>query len=222
MRGPGPLHGLGDRRDVFRDAARARGHGAIEGAEVRGRLAYEQFHRIGGRLRREIEAQGKRYGFSAQTPGEDAVFGVRFTDRRPLHTWADLLTSDKALNLRWSIELLKRGILVNPNEKFYISTAHTDADVDRTLEACEQAFAAIRGQASRQAPDSRGRFEVAGAARTRDVVYLGGAVRYTVRVAGDEIVFVEEPHSPGRPVLSPGSVVRIEFDPAHCRLFAGE
>jgi glutamate-1-semialdehyde 2,1-aminomutase len=107
--------------------------------------AYDRFHRTGGRLRREIAAIGKRYGFSAQTPGEDAVFGVRFTDTQPLRTWADLLTSDKTLNLRWSIELLKRGILVNPNEKFYISTAHTDADVDRTLEACDQAFAAIRG-----------------------------------------------------------------------------
>jgi glutamate-1-semialdehyde 2,1-aminomutase len=107
--------------------------------------AYDQFHRIGGRLRREITAIGRRYGFSAQTPGEDAVFGVRFTDKQPLRSWADLLTSDKTLNLRWSIEMLKRGILVNPNEKFYISTAHTDADVDRTLEACDQAFAAIRG-----------------------------------------------------------------------------
>jgi glutamate-1-semialdehyde 2,1-aminomutase len=106
--------------------------------------AYDHLHRIGGRLRREIEAIGRRYGFSAQTPGEDAVFGVRFTDRRPLRTWADLLTSDKDLHLRWSIELLKRGILVNPNEKFYISLAHTDADVDRTLEACDEAFAALR------------------------------------------------------------------------------
>jgi glutamate-1-semialdehyde 2,1-aminomutase len=104
----------------------------------------EHFHRIGGRLRREIEAIGARYGFAAQTPGEDAVFGVRFTNRRPLRTWEDLLTADKDLNLRWSIELIKRGILVNPNEKFYLSLAHTDADVDRTLEACDQAFAAIK------------------------------------------------------------------------------
>ena len=107
--------------------------------------ALEQFHRTGGRLRREIEALGRRHGFPAQTPGEDAVFGVRFTDRRPLRTWADLLTADKALNLRWSVEMLRRGILVNPNEKFYLSLAHTDADVDRTLEACDQAFAALRG-----------------------------------------------------------------------------
>jgi glutamate-1-semialdehyde 2,1-aminomutase len=106
--------------------------------------AYEHFRRIGGRLRREIPALGKRYGFDVQTPGEDAVFGVRFTSRRPLRNWEDLLTADTQLNLRWSIELLKRGILVNPNEKFYLSLAHTEADVDRTLEVCDQAFAAIR------------------------------------------------------------------------------
>jgi len=106
--------------------------------------AYDHFHKIGGRLRREIAALGRRHGFAVQTPGEDAVFGVRFTDREPLRNWADLLTSDTQVNLRWSIELLKRGILVNPNEKFYLSLAHTDADVDRTLEACDQAFAAIK------------------------------------------------------------------------------
>ncbi len=105
--------------------------------------ALDHFHRIGGRLRRGIEAQGLRHGFAVQTPGEDAVFGVRFTDRRPLRTWEDLLTSDKDLNLRWSVELLKRGILVNPNEKFYLSLAHTNADVDRTLAACDEAFAAL-------------------------------------------------------------------------------
>jgi glutamate-1-semialdehyde 2,1-aminomutase len=104
---------------------------------------YDQLHRIGGRLRREIKGIGARFGFAAQTPGEDAVFGVRFTEREDLRDWADLLTADKELGLRWSLELIKRGILVNPNEKFYISTQHTDADVDRTLEAVEAAFAAL-------------------------------------------------------------------------------
>jgi glutamate-1-semialdehyde 2,1-aminomutase len=104
---------------------------------------YDHLHRIGSRLRREIKAMGARYGFSAQTPGEDAVFGVRFTERENLRSWEDLLTADKDLGLRWAIELIKRGILVNPNEKFYISLAHTNEDVDRTLEAAEAAFAEL-------------------------------------------------------------------------------
>ena len=106
---------------------------------------YERLHRTGGRLRREITAIGARYGFSAQTPGEDAVFGVRFTDRKPLRSWEDLLTADTDLGRRWAVELIKRGILVNPNEKFYISTEHSEADVGRTLEAVDGAFAALAG-----------------------------------------------------------------------------
>jgi glutamate-1-semialdehyde 2,1-aminomutase len=104
---------------------------------------YDQLHRIGGRLRREIKASGARHGFAVQTPGEDAVFGVRFTERDNLRTWQDLLTADTNLGLRWAVALIKRGILVNPNEKFYISLAHTDADVDRTLEAVEAAFSEL-------------------------------------------------------------------------------
>jgi glutamate-1-semialdehyde aminotransferase len=33
---------------------------------------------------------------------------------------------------------------VNPNEKFYISLAHTDADVDRTLGIVDEAFSALK------------------------------------------------------------------------------
>jgi glutamate-1-semialdehyde 2,1-aminomutase len=103
---------------------------------------YDHLHHIGDRLRREITAIGARYGFDAQTPGEDAVFGVRFTPRE-LRNWEDLLTADKDLGQRWAIELIKRGILVNPNEKFYISIVHSDADVDRTLEAVDGAFSEL-------------------------------------------------------------------------------
>jgi glutamate-1-semialdehyde 2,1-aminomutase len=104
---------------------------------------YDRLHQIGGRLRRELKSLGAAHGLAVQTPGEDAVFGVRFTEREQLRTWEDLLTADKSLGFRWAIELIKRGILVNPNEKFYISTVHSDADVDRTLEAADEAFAEV-------------------------------------------------------------------------------
>jgi glutamate-1-semialdehyde 2,1-aminomutase len=105
---------------------------------------YEQLSRIGARLRSGIVEAGARHGFAVQAPGEDAVFGVRFTERRPLRTWMDLTTANKDLGLRWALELLKRGLLVNPNEKFYISIAHTEADVDKTLDIADQAFAALK------------------------------------------------------------------------------
>jgi len=105
---------------------------------------YDRLHQIGSRLRKGIVDSGTRHGFAVQAPGEDAVFGVRFTDRKPLRTWMDLTTANKDLGLRWALELLKRGLLVNPNEKFYISITHTDADIEQTLAIVDEAFAALR------------------------------------------------------------------------------
>jgi glutamate-1-semialdehyde 2,1-aminomutase len=105
---------------------------------------YDGLHRVGAKLRAGLVAAGERHGFAVQAPGEDAVFGVRFTERKPLRTWMDLTTANKDLGLRWALELLKRGLLVNPNEKFYISIAHTEADVDKTLDIVDQAFAALK------------------------------------------------------------------------------
>ncbi len=120
---------------------------AAAGIAALGTLAqpgvYDGLRRVGARLRAGIVAAGARHGFAVQAPGEDAVFGVRFTDRRPLRTWMDLTTANKDLGLAWALELIRRGLLVNPNEKFYISIAHTEADVDRTLDIVDQAFAAL-------------------------------------------------------------------------------
>jgi glutamate-1-semialdehyde 2,1-aminomutase len=105
---------------------------------------YQRLHRIGARLRQGMVESGERHGFPVQAPGEDAVWGIRFTDRRPLRNWIDLTTHDKDLGWRWAIELMKRGLLVNPNEKFYISIAHSDEDVDRTLQIVDDSFAALK------------------------------------------------------------------------------
>ena len=103
---------------------------------------YEQLHRIGGRLRSGLVEIGRRHGIPTQALGEDAVFGVRFIENEDVRNWIDLQAHDRSLGLRWGVECLKRGLLVNPNEKFYVSLAHDDADVNRTLEICDSAFAA--------------------------------------------------------------------------------
>jgi glutamate-1-semialdehyde 2,1-aminomutase len=105
--------------------------------------AYDHLHRLGARLRRAIKESGAAHGLAVQALGEDAVFGVRFMANEAPTNWVDLLAADKALGLRWAVELIKRGVLVNPNEKFYISLTHTEADIDRAIEVVDEAFAAI-------------------------------------------------------------------------------
>jgi len=104
---------------------------------------YDHLHHIGRRLRAGIVEAGTRRGIPTRALGEDAVFGIRFLENDSPRTWMELQAHDRALGLRWGVECLERGLLVNPNEKFYISIAHTDADVDRTLEICDAAFAAL-------------------------------------------------------------------------------
>jgi glutamate-1-semialdehyde 2,1-aminomutase len=120
----------------------AAGNAALDVLSAGG--VYEQFHRIGGRLRRGIKEAGERHGFAVQCLGEDVVFGVRFMKNERPRNWVDLLEADKQLGFEWAVELIKGGLLVNPNEKFYISIAHDDADVDRTLEVADAAFATMR------------------------------------------------------------------------------
>lgn len=104
---------------------------------------YERLRALGARLRAGLERLGARHGLAVQCPGEDPVFGVRFTARRPLRNWTDLATADKSLGRAWALEMIRRGILVNPNEKIYLSIAHTDGDIERTLQAADEAFAAL-------------------------------------------------------------------------------
>jgi len=102
------------------------------------------FGRTGSRVARRALAFDMQVHACDPYIDQDAVFGVRFTARRPLRNWIDLTTADKDLGWRWAMELLKRGLLVNPNEKFYISIAHSDADVEHTLGVVDEAFAALR------------------------------------------------------------------------------
>jgi glutamate-1-semialdehyde 2,1-aminomutase len=110
---------------------------------------YERLRSTGSALRSGLERLGARHGFAVQCPGEDAVFGVRFTARKPLRNWMDLATADRGLGLRWALEMIRRGILVNPNEKIYLSIMHGQEDVERTLDAADAAFAALAKEEAR-------------------------------------------------------------------------
>jgi glutamate-1-semialdehyde 2,1-aminomutase len=39
--------------------------------------------------------------------------------------------------------MLERGVIVHPRHSWFLSAAHTDADVDRFLEAAEEGLQAV-------------------------------------------------------------------------------
>jgi glutamate-1-semialdehyde 2,1-aminomutase len=100
---------------------------------------YTRLYEIPARLRNGLEALGARAGLPLQVLGEGPVLQPYFADIE-IRNYADTLRADAGAAKQFGIEMIKRGIFFNPGSKIYFSLAHTEADIDRTLEAAEEAL----------------------------------------------------------------------------------
>jgi glutamate-1-semialdehyde 2,1-aminomutase len=83
----------------------------------------------------------KKTGVVAQVVGEPSVFDIVFTDR-PVVDYRAVLTNDGAKLRRFNETCLQRGVLKG-GSKIYVSTAHDEADVEKTLAAFGHALEAV-------------------------------------------------------------------------------
>ena len=91
----------------------------------------------GERLRRGLETRLRRGGYEVVTSGVGSIFQLSFM-ARPAKNYRDTLAADARRYSDFAIGLLDEGILVLPDGRWYVSTAHTDADIDFTLAAAER------------------------------------------------------------------------------------
>jgi glutamate-1-semialdehyde 2,1-aminomutase len=75
----------------------------------------------------------KRKGLAAQVVGEPPLFDVVFTSE-PVRDYRATLRSDGDMLRRFNAALRERGILKGES-KYYVSLAHTPADVKHTIDA---------------------------------------------------------------------------------------
>jgi glutamate-1-semialdehyde 2,1-aminomutase len=95
---------------------------------------YDRLRCMGNLLRSEIEAAGSRAGLPVRALGDGPIVQVVFSERAEFVTAQHLTEIDHARTLRFGHEMISRGIYFTPKGKMYISLAHTDADLDETLE----------------------------------------------------------------------------------------
>lgn len=107
---------------------------------------YDRLHAIGDRLRRELPVLGRDARLEVQAIGDGPVVQL-FFGAGPLRRYRDTLATDQALRREFGVELIKRGILTNPGEKLYLSLAHTDEDLDRTLGVARDVFRTLAAAA---------------------------------------------------------------------------
>jgi glutamate-1-semialdehyde 2,1-aminomutase len=76
--------------------------------------------------------------------GEAPVFEIYFTDR-PITDYRATLTADRARHAIFTRALLERGV-VKAAQKIYVSLAHTEEDIQRTVQAFSAALQAVAQQ----------------------------------------------------------------------------
>jgi glutamate-1-semialdehyde 2,1-aminomutase len=85
-------------------------------------------------------------GLQAKVVGIGPLFQVWFTDS-PIRNYRDAVQHARKDRFRiWWEEMMKRGVLFHPDafENLFVSFAHTDADVELTLKAVDEALPEVK------------------------------------------------------------------------------
>ncbi len=106
---------------------------------------YERQRALGDRLGRGLKAIADDKGIDAYVEGIGTVFQLWFTDH-PIRNWRDAAAyAREDVFTRWYQEMVVRGVLFHPLqfENLFVSLVHTDADIDETLNAAEDALSVV-------------------------------------------------------------------------------
>jgi glutamate-1-semialdehyde 2,1-aminomutase len=153
----GALGGRADLMDLFSSrpggpaffAGTYNGHPAMVAAalatidKLRTEPVHEHIFRLGNRVRTGLREITERLDVPAVVSGYGSVFVVYFMAGEPPRSYTDLLANDAALFVGYRRNLLGAGFFELPLnlKRSHICYAHTDADIDRYLEAVEPAIA---------------------------------------------------------------------------------
>ena len=105
---------------------------------------HDHIFRLGKKMRDGLREMVNRLGYPCTVAGFGSVYTMYFMEERPIENFDALLANDAALYIRYRQELMKRGVFEIPMnlKRNHLSYSHTDADVDLSLEAAEEALGA--------------------------------------------------------------------------------
>ncbi len=98
--------------------------------------AYERLEQLGARLESGLRDAAAQAGVPVQFNRCGSMFCGYFTDR-PVHNLADAMCSDRERFKKYFHGMLAEGIYLAPSqfEAGFLSTAHSEADIDQTVRA---------------------------------------------------------------------------------------
>ena len=107
---------------------------------------YEKMSRITLRLTQGITAIADQKGIDLFCAGITSIWQLQFGITAPMTDYRDTFKVNKLAYQKFRMMCLERGIRFHPMRgRFYTSAAHTEEDVDQTLEIVEEALSAMAG-----------------------------------------------------------------------------
>lgn len=112
---------------------------------------HQYLDRLGERLRKGLREIHERLGVRATVAGFGSVFLTYFMEG-PIVNYRDLLRNDAKRFVDYRQRLIRRGIFKVPRnlKRNHLSYSHTEAHLDRTLEASEHVLKEMFGAPARQ------------------------------------------------------------------------
>lgn len=102
---------------------------------------YERLGALSNRLRSGLRGVAQRYGQAIQILGEESILQPIFLDGPEPTNHAGLRTANAAKSNAFVLGMVDAGVFMNPGGKFYVSLAHTEADIDMAVEAAGHVLA---------------------------------------------------------------------------------
>ena len=107
-------------------------------AELEDGTVHEHIFRLGEKARRGLQEIADRLDISMTVAGYGSVF-VPYFMTGAISRYADLLRNNTEADTYFRSEMTRRGVFMLPIalKRNHVSAAHTDADIDRTLNIAE-------------------------------------------------------------------------------------
>ncbi len=104
---------------------------------------YDRLYAMGRRLMTGLSTAAAKSGVPLLVDGPGPVFQTYLGAPDPVRDYRDFAATDRAMMTRLHTELLDRGVNMVPRGLWFLSTAHTEDDIEETIAAATDAFAAL-------------------------------------------------------------------------------
>jgi len=109
---------------------------------------WKEFYRLGNKLVKGLQEAAESAGQDVYIPGFAGFYNLFFTNKTEFKDWRDVAQNiDEKKYEKWVWEMYKRGIYHSTPDTFErvnLTMSHTEEDIEKTIQAAEEAFKAIK------------------------------------------------------------------------------